>query len=53
MGGDAARLFVQNFNAVLVVMVISAVDAIFGKFHETRLKHKLTHFKIYGMLCFF
>ena len=34
MGGCKARLFVQNFDAVLVLIVISAGDAIFAKFHK-------------------
>ena len=33
MGGCTARLFVQNFDAVLIVIVISAGDAIFAKFN--------------------
>ena len=34
IAGCTARLFAQNFDAVLVVMVISAGDAIFAKFHQ-------------------
>ena len=50
--GCGARLFVQNFDAVLVVIVISAGDAIFAKFHNKLLKHKVTHFDLYSMLFF-
>ena len=52
MGGCTARLFVQNFDAVLVVIIISAGDAIFAKFHKTTETRKNTYFKIYGMLFF-
>ena len=38
MGGCTAHLFAQNFDAVLVVIVISAGDAIFAKFHNKLLK---------------
>ena len=38
MGGCTARLFAQNFDAVLVVIVISAGDAIFAKFYQKSLK---------------
>ena len=34
MGGCEALLFVENFDAVLIVIVISAGDAIFVKFHK-------------------
>ena len=34
MGSCKARVFVQNFGAVLVVIVISAGDAIFAKFYK-------------------
>ena len=34
MGGCKARLFAHKFDAVLVLIVISAGDAIFAKFHK-------------------
>ena len=43
MGGCAAHLFAQNFDAVLVVIVISAGDAIFTKFHKKLLKRVKLH----------
>ena len=52
MGVCTARLFAQNFDAVLVVIVISAGDAIFAKFHKQVLKPQITYFKVYGMLFF-
>ena len=39
MGGCTARLFAQNFDAVLVVIVISAGDAIFVIFYRKCRKH--------------
>ena len=39
MGGCAARLFVQNFDAVLAVIVIAVGNAIFTKFYTKQLKH--------------
>ena len=42
MGGCEARLCVENFDAVLVVIVISAGDAIFAKFYEKLLKCSVT-----------
>ena len=35
------------------MIVISAGDAIFAKFHKKLQKHKMAHFKVYGMLYFF
>ena len=35
MGGCITRIYAQNFDAVLVVIVISAGDAIFAKFYKT------------------
>ena len=52
MGGCKPRFFAQNVDAVLVVTVISAVDAIFAKFHKQCLKPQITRFKVYGMLFF-
>ena len=43
MGGCPARIYVQNFDAVLVVIVISAGDAIFAKFYQKCLKHTKLH----------
>ena len=43
MRGCEARLFAQNFDAVLVVIVVSAGDAIFAKFHKPILKHIKLH----------
>ena len=39
MGGCKARLFVQNFDAVLMVVVIFAGDAIFACFYRKCRKH--------------
>ena len=47
MGGCTARLFVQNFDAVLVVIVISAGDAIFAKFFKKYIKHEKLHISKY------
>ena len=33
MGGCTARIYAQNFDAVLVVIIISAGDAIFAKLY--------------------
>ena len=33
-GGCKARVVVQNFDAVLIVLVISAGDTIFAKFYK-------------------
>ena len=43
MGGCTARIYAQNFDAVLVVIVISAGDAIFAKFYKKRPKHTKLH----------
>ena len=43
MGGCAARIYAQNFDAVLVVIVISAGDAIFAKFYQKCKKHTKLH----------
>ena len=43
MGGCTAHLFAQNFDAVLVVIVISAGDAIFAKFHKKLSKRVKLH----------
>ena len=43
MGGRKAHLFVQNFDAVLIVIVISAGDAIFAKFQKKKIKHVTLH----------
>ena len=53
MGGCKARLFVQNFGAVLVVIVISAGDAIFAKFHKKYLKRAKLPISRYMVSCFF
>jgi hypothetical protein len=50
MGGCTARLFAQNFDAVLVVIVISAGDTILAKLHEkclTRLKLNILTYRTY------
>jgi hypothetical protein len=39
MGGCTARIYEKNFDAVLVVIVISAGDGICEKFYEKRPKH--------------
>ena len=52
MGSCKARLFVQNFDAVLVVIAISAGDAISAKSYKKCVKHKVTHFQVYGVLYF-
>ena len=49
MGGCKARLFVQNFGEVLVVMIISAADAIFAKFNKkllTRVKLPISRYMV-------
>ena len=38
MGGRKARLFVQIVDAVLVVIVVSAGDAVFAKFYKKLLE---------------
>ena len=53
MGGCTARLFAQNFDAVLVVIVISAGDAIFAKLHKKCLKLVTLHISTYIVCCFF
>ena len=53
MGGCTARLFAQNFDAVLVVIVICAGDAIFVKFYEKCLKHVKLHISRYMGCGFF
>ena len=47
MGGCTARIYAQNFDAVLVVIVISAGDAIFAKFYQKCLKHTKLHILSY------
>ena len=48
IGGCTARLFVQNCDAVLVVMVTSAGDVIFAEFYKKlQNKRNTTHFKMY------
>ena len=51
MGDCTARLFVQSFDAVLVVIVISAGDAIFAKFHKKWLKHVNIYISRYTTIC--
>ena len=53
MGGCKARLFAQNFDAVLVVIVISPGDAIFAKLHRKCLEHLKQHISRYMVCCFF
>ena len=53
MGSCEACLFVQNFGAVLVVIVISAGDAIFAKFHKKLLKCMKLHISRHMVCCFF
>ena len=53
MGGCKARLFAQNFDAVLVVIVISAGDAIFAKFYNKLLKLVKVHISTYMVWCLF
>ena len=53
MGGRKALIFVQNFDAVLVVTVVSTGDAIFAKFHEKLIKHIDLHISRYMVCCFF
>ena len=52
MVGSKARLFAQNFDAVLVVIVISAGDATFAKFHNKLLKHVNYTFQDIGDVVF-
>ena len=42
--GCTARLFAQDFDAVLVVVVILAGEAIFSKFDRTCIKHIKLHY---------
>ena len=53
VGGCKARLFVQISGAVLVVITISARDAIFAKFHKKYLKRLKLHISRYMVHCFF
>ena len=43
MGGCRAQIYVQNFDAVLAVIVILAGDAIFAKFDWKCRKHIKLH----------
>ncbi len=43
MGGCTARIYARNFDAVLVVIVILAGDAIFAKFDWMCRKHIKLH----------
>ena len=53
MWGCTVRLFAQNFDAVLVVIVISAGKAIFVIFElDVQKTHKTTYFKTIGHLRF-
>ena len=53
MGGGTAPIYAQNFDAVLVVIVISAGDAIFAKFHEKLVKRSKLHILTYRTCRFF
>ena len=52
MGECTAWLSVHNFDAVLVVIVISAGGAIFAKFHTKLLKRVKLHISRYVVHCF-
>ena len=43
MGGCTARIYARNFDAVLVVIVILAGDAIFAKFDWMCRKHLILY----------
>ena len=53
MGGCTARLFAQNFDAVLVGIVIYAEDAIFAKFYQMCPKPLKLHILRYRTCRFF
>ena len=53
MGGHKASLFVQNLDAVLVVIVIPAGDVIFAKCYKKYEKLIKLNISIYIVCCFF
>ena len=52
-GGCASPLFVQNLDALLVVIIISAGKAIFAKFNHKLPKHVNLYNSRYMLCCFF
>ena len=51
-GGCTSHLLVQNFDAVLVVIVISEGDTMSAKFYRKRLKHVRPHISRYAICSF-